>query len=411
MAFGDFRDDEALRAAWKQFCRRLEDAGDQVFKDYNPPTSVTRADGFRYLMQNLGQAWMLGYETKDTQYPMVHTFVSPFCKIGGDNADGTYQQAWIDGHSVYRMSGNKGSAAFLNILVQGPRPGKQPGTDWPSLHEPYGDIPEAGIHGYDLKTQWDGSFELYIGGPKRGPNWLPTTPGSRKMFIRQIFDRWDETPGVFRIERIDMSEPRRMPTPADIIAGLDWAGTFVHAVVHDWPEFTYFYMPGHYLDSINAFPAEDGDQAQGTDKMRGRNVQMMLWRLAPDEAMIIEMAEHDGLWMFTNMGVFDNSMDFLYRPVSYTPSRTKIDSDGKVRFVMCHDDPGFHNWVDTQGSEQGNLCYRKFLSEARGALSTRVVERDHLASALPADTAKVTPEERTQQMWDRFNGIRRRYIL
>jgi hypothetical protein len=410
MAFGDFRDDEALRAAWKQFCRRLEDAGEQVFKDSNPATSVTRADGFRYLMQNLGQSWMLGYETKDTRYPIIFTFESPFCKLGGDNADSIYQQAWIDGQSVYRITGTRGSAAFLNILVQGPRPELQPGTDWPSLHEPYGDIPEAGIHGYQLKTDWDGTFELYVGGPERGPNWLPTTPGSRKMFIRQIFDKWDETPGVFRIERIDMSEPRPVPTPADIVAGLDWAGKFVFAVTNDWPEFTYLYMPGHYDKFINQFPPDDGDQARFTDRMRGRNVQMMLWRLAPDEAMIVEMDDQDGLWMFTNMGVYDNSMDFLYRPVSYTPSRTKVDSDGKVRLIMCHDDPGFHNWLDTQGSEQGNLAYRKFLTAARGELTTRVVKRDQLASELPADTAKVTPEERAKQMWDRFNGIRRRFI-
>lgn len=48
MAFGDGRDDEALREAWKLFCERLQAAGDRVFKDYNPPTPLHRADAFAF---------------------------------------------------------------------------------------------------------------------------------------------------------------------------------------------------------------------------------------------------------------------------------------------------------------------------------------------------------------------------
>ncbi len=48
------------------------------------------------------------------------------------------------------------------------------------------------MFGHELKCDWDGSFVLYIGGPKREPNWLPTTPGSRKLFLRQVFDKCTE---------------------------------------------------------------------------------------------------------------------------------------------------------------------------------------------------------------------------
>ena len=104
------------------------------------------------------------------------------------------------------------------------------------LHDPFGDIPESNIFGDQLQMEWDGSFELYIGGPRRGPNWLPTTSGSRKMFIRQAFDRWSEIPARIRIERVDMSEPRPMPTPEDMISAIDWAGSYLSAVMHEWPE-------------------------------------------------------------------------------------------------------------------------------------------------------------------------------
>jgi hypothetical protein len=411
MAFGDCRDDEALRAAWKTFCERLQQAGDRVFKDYNPPSPLHRADAFRFLTQNLGQAFDLALETKDTRFPVIHTFVTPFCKLGGDCADFVYQQAWIDGESVYRISGNRGTARFLNFTVQGPRPEKQPGTDWPSLNEPFGDIPEANLFGQQLHTDWDGSFELYIGGPKRGPNWLPTTPGSRKLFLRQGFDRWREQPVRMRIERVGMAEPRPVATPEVMVTAMDWAGKFISGVMNDWPDHPYNYSAG-VVDSVNVnrFPADPkGDVA--SDKRRGRAVANMCWQLGADEALILEFNSHDGFRMLTNMGVFFNSLDYLYRPVSYTPSRTKVSGDGKIRFVFCHEDPGYHNWMDTQGFERGNVTYRNLMSEAQAVFRTEVVARSELAAKLPADMARVTPEERVRQMRERFDGIRQRYCL
>src|SRR5262249_29244791 len=155
----------------------------------------------------------------------------------------------------------------------------------------------------------------------------------------------------------------------------------------------------------------DPQSDAASDKRRGRAVANMCWQLASDEALIVEFNSHDGFWMMTNMGVFFNSMDYLYRPVSYTPSRTKIDTDGQVRLILSHDDPGYHNWLDTQGFERGNLTYRNLLSSAHTVFRTRLIKRSELATALPADTVRVTPEERLRQMHERFDGIRQRYCL
>jgi hypothetical protein len=402
MALGDGPFDAALNDAWADFCDRLKAAGERVFKDLNSPSGLQRVDALRFLTQNLGQVFDLALETKDTRYPLIHTFCNPTRKLGGDCADFTYQQAWIDGQSTYRITGNRGTAPFFNITVQGPRP-DGPGV----LHEPFGDVPEANLFGHQLNTMPDGSFEIYIGGSERGPNWLPTTAGSRKLFIRQGFDRWNERPARMRIERVDMDSPKPLPTPQTMMAALDWAGAFVTGLMNDWPEFP-FTHGGVDFDHPNRFPQVASTDA---DIKRGRAAVNMHWVLAPDEALIIEFDVHDGLWMLTNMGVFFNSMDFLYRPVSYTPSRTKADSDGKVRLVLTHEDPGYNNWLDTQGFERGNLTYRHMLEGHPGVLSTRLVKRADLAEVLPADSPTVTPAQRVTQMWERFNGIRQRYEL
>lgn len=44
------------------------------------------------------------------------------------------------------------------------------------------------------------------------------------------------------------------------------------------------------------------------------------------------------------------------------PARTEVDSDGVVRPVIAHDDPGVHNRLDTQGFSNGNRTYRNLMS-------------------------------------------------
>lgn len=409
MGFGDGPADAQLRQAWDEFCDRVKAAGEFVFKDANPAAPEHRADAFRFLTQNLGQAFDLALETKDPAYPQLHPFCTPTRKLGGDVADFTYRQAWIDGAHEYRVVGRRGTARWLNLTVQGPRPDTIPGTDWPSLHEPFGDIPEANVFGHQLQTDADGTFELFIGGERRARNWLPTTPGTRKLFVREAFDAWGETPTTLTIERIGMAAPRPLPDPDRMCDAMDWAGNFLVGAMRDWPEHSWRYSGGVCDPAfVNEFPP---DRAADTvdDAKRGRMAAHLIWALRPDEALIVEFDAHDGFWIFGMGGVFVGSMDFLYRPVSYTPARTAVDDDGVVRLVLAHDDPGVHNWLDTQCFSRGNLTYRNVMGTDRTSFRTRVVQRTELAAALPATTAMVTPAQRVAQLWDRYRAVKLRY--
>lgn len=409
MAYGDGPDDKALHDAWHAFCDQLKEAGDKAFKDANPPDPVLRADAFRFLTQNLGQAFPLALETKDPAYPQIHYFTHPTMKLGGDVADFTYRQAWISGEHAYRILGRKGTARWFNLTVQGPKPDRVPGTDHPPLHEPFGDTPECNVFGHQIEADADGNFELFIGGPQREKNWLPTTPGSRKLFIREAFDAWFETPTALTIERIGMDAPRPMPTPERMIEAFGWAGDFLTGAMRDWPEHSWA-TSGGIVDphQLNRFP-EDKQANDASDAKRGRMAAHMVWALKPNEALIVEMDAHDGFWIFNLGGVFVGSMDFLYRCVSYTPARTWIGADKVVRFVLSHDDPGVQNWLDTQGFARGNLTYRNLMSQNPASFRTRLVKRADLMAMLPEDTAMVPPEERVRQMWDRYHSIKQRF--
>jgi hypothetical protein len=190
---------------------------------------------------------------------------------------------------------------------------------------------------------------------------------------------------------------------------LKQAGEFIFGAMRDWPEHSWLTSGGVVdPDRRNRFP-EDKRANDALDAKRGRMAAHMIWRLAPDEALIVEMEAHDGFWIFNMGNVFVGSMDFLHRCVSYTPARTKVGSDNVVRFVIAHDDPGVHNWLDTQGFSDGNLTYRNLMSQNPATFRTKLVKRADLAAHLPPDTAMVTPEERVQQLRDRYHSIKLRF--
>jgi hypothetical protein len=417
MAYGDSPYDKELYAEWSRFCDRLKAAGQRVFKDINPATALQRVDGFRYLTQNLGQAFDLALETKNTKYPAIYPFCSPTRKLGGDNADCVYLQAWIDGESVYKISGKKGTARFWNIAVQGPRSATAYGAAGTRiLHEPFGDTPEANIFGNDLETNWDGSFELFIGGARQGQNWLPTNKGTRKLFLRQYFDDWDEEAAEYRIERIGMDTPRPVPTPADMTDAMKWAANFVYDVVDYWPDWNLSRgsfdpkSPNHILDT----PASGNVGAvamPATDKRRGRAIGQLWWELRSDEALIVEFPDPKSFWMITCEAVFGNSMDFLYRPVSYTPSRSAHDPDGKIRLVMCGDDPGYWNWIDNQHYTTGGLTFRNVLSDELPHIESTVVKAVDVPGHMHPGSRKISAQERNHELHRRFEAIQKRYRI
>ena len=410
MAFGDGPADDALRAAWDRFCGQLQAAGAMIFKEANPACELHRVDALRFLTQNLGQAFDLALETKNPAFPQIHPFCTPTRKLGGDVADFTYRQAWIDGAHAYRLSGRRGSARWFNLTVQGPRPERLANGN-PPLHEPFGDIPECNILASQLETDAEGNFELFIGGGRQGANWLPTTPGSRKLFIREAFDAWGETPTTLTIERIGMDGPPPLPDAARMIEAIGWAGAFLSGAMEQWPEHSWA-NSGGVCDpgQRNRFPADKhADSAE--DAKRGRMAAHMVWHLEADEALIVEMDPHDGFWIFNLGGVFVGSLDFLYRPVSYTPARTRIGGDGIVRFVLAHHDPGIANWLDSEGMSDGNLTYRNLLSQNPARFRTRLVKFAELASVLPADTPRVTRHMREEERLRRYRAVKLRYGL
>jgi hypothetical protein len=409
MGIGAWSRDQELHEGWNAFCEMVRSAGERVFKDENGPNEVERCSAFQFLTQNLSQAFDIFLENRDTRHPFPHPFCSPIRKLGCDDADCTYYQSWINDHDTYRISGTRGSARMFNIALQGPWTG--------TLHEPFGDTPIDNIFGDDLDLGPNGEFEIWLSPEPHEGNWVELKPGSRKIFYRQYFDHWDEEPAQIRIERVGPVDPPP-PLSADaLLEAMQAAGGFVVDAANAWPNDYYDRYRLH--EHVNEFVAQRTNEQAGVrtpwtddvDARRGRIISHLIWELRPDQALVIEFdpAEASSFWQVTNMNLFGASMDFRYRQVNLTSGTSVRDHDGKVRLVMAHTDPGFANWIDTQGHERGWFLFRNVRSRDLPELSVQVVDHGELDALLGPTSPKVTPEERDAELHRRGDAYARRF--
>ena len=72
-----------------------------------------------------------------------------------------------------------------------------------------------------------------------------------------------------------------------------------------------------------------------------------------------------------------------------------------LRVVVANRDPGVLNWLDTSGNPAGAVQGRWTECTSQPVPTTRVVKLADLSRELPADTRRVTPEERQRLVRDR----------
>jgi len=111
--------------------------------------------------------------------------------------------------------------------------------------------------------------------------------------------------------------------------------------------------------------------------------------------------------------VWGTTMDIVDRTSSLNKAQSKPNADGSYSYVLCPDDPGVHNWLDTCGMYEGMLTLR--MAEFPGGrprddLSARgeIVKIADLRNALPEGAVWVTAEERVQQQRERAASYKRR---
>ena len=124
-----------------------------------------------------------------------------------------------------------------------------------------------------------------------------------------------------------------------------------------------------------------------------------------DEAWIAECTIPDGCtyWSVQLMDYAYSALNGMYAQTSINGHTAVADPDGVVRIVVSARDIGAANRLDTLGLERVQIRFRWFASSAP-AITPKVVRLDQLDQALPANTARVTADQRQDALRKRVIG-------
>jgi len=355
--------------SWEEYCDTLKAAGASLNFPGTPRDPFNQAEGYRYLAR-LVRAGLEGFlEDADPHAPTLKRVVHETVKMGADNPDNYYQNASISGACEYRIRGNRGTVAYLAFATQAGHYGQGGGLP-----------PTGALEASMLEVDENGDFEIAVSCQERPGNWLPMTPESGLLIVRQTFlDRETETLARLKVERID-GPGRPVPiTPAMVDDGLRNASTLVVGASLLFAKWARDFQK--HSNELPRFDPAVSNAAGGDPNIAYYHSH---WKLGPDEALVIDVVPpRCEYWNFQLNNYWMESLEYRYFRVHTNKHLATANADGSVRIVVAHADPGHPNWVQTVGHTSGTMCFRWVRADAHPVPRTRVVRVGELAS-LPA---------------------------
>jgi hypothetical protein len=392
--FGDNTNDPMLKAAWDDFCDQLKDAGELIFRDTTPSHDIDRAKGLRLLARNVSLALQFNLENNDPDFPELLHYFDPIRKQGGDNTDALYVGAPINGKHTYRISGNRGNARYFAVTVL------------EDGNTPWGGAVVGNLINSDIDVDDKGNFELIVGPDEHPGNWIKTTPGSWRLTFRQFFADWEnEEPMVARIDRLGALEHDPVLTPQGIQQGLADSAAWVQESTTYWAN-----MLDKWKVQPNQFLSYRQLDDNAIDATPGGEPLICYWQLPRDEVLVVRVTPPAANYWAVEFGNYWwETMDYRYRLCSTNCHHAVLEDSGELILVVSHDDPGFPNWLDPSGHEEGYITLRWMGAESYPIPECRQMKRDKLAEYLPAGTKTIEPGQRRQQLAGRRSGVLKRF--
>ena len=380
--------DVAPSAAWAHLLGKLERAAQIVQSDPASRNAADLASGMRHLLVLLaaGADEALRFDP-DPILSVQRASTNDIITWGMECPDCIYTRAALRGGESYRLFGNRGTARYVGLQTMD------------------GIVSTANELVDELEVDADGNFEVILSRDERDGNWMRIEGHTPTLTVRHFFYDWDsEVQSSLRIERLgDAVERTKAPASPDVLVSrqLVALGDFVH------DNLQFFLQFGGAAPANGFLPAIDRTAMGAAAENRpviGR------WELGPDEALILEVEPPQGVyWSYSLGNPWWETIHYGRHQSSLNGHQAVVDSDGLVRVTLCERDPGVANWLDTAGHSNGAMILRCVRTTTAPTPGARVVAFDDIASALPADTRRVTAEERAAVLERRRRAVHERF--
>ena len=375
--------------AWSHLLDTLKRTGDVVLSDSVPNQPVDMASGFRHLLVLLGVGIDELLRRGLDRVPAVKpSGMDAAYKWGMECPDCIYVGSALKGGATYRLWGSRGSARYVGLQIM----------------SGMGSTSNALIDEFELGP--GGEFEIILSAEPHSGNWLPLDEHATMLVVRHFFYDWEhEIPVSMSIESLSDApavEERSQADPKATMARQVIAlGDFLEENLKFFLNFSNPEAPNTFL------PPLDGT-AMGA-AAENRPV-IGSWKLAPDQALIIEVTPPEGLyWSYSLGNVWWETIDYGNHQSSLNGHQAVVDDDGQVRVVVAHQDPGVANWLDTAGHSEGPIILRCVRTDTAPVPTTRLVPFHQLAEELPSGTRWVSPNERAAAIDIRRQAVSRRF--
>ena len=333
--------------SWNEFCDTLKAAGAALQFPGTPRDALNQAEGYRYLSRITRAGLMAFIEHADPKAPVLHRVVNEFTKLGADNPDNFYQTAALNGTYEYKITGRRNTIAYLSFGTQSGNYGRG------------GGLPPTGhIESNQIEMGEHGCFELILSRRKQARNWLPMTPETGALIVRQTFlDREAEIPADLHIERINCPDHERRPsllTARQFDEGLQQVGALVAGA-----PLLFAKWARDFQQHSNELPQFDPERSLAAGGDPNIAYYHSHWALAEDEALLIEvMPPECEYWNFQLNNYWMESLDYRHHRIHTNKHLAHYEDDHSVRLIVAHAQPDRPNWIETAGHTSGTMCFR-----------------------------------------------------
>ena len=389
--------DDALSAAFAELVDTLADVEQEIRRSPSFGTEAERVGGYRHLLRGLAKGLEAEIQ-QDPDYPWFR-ILDFWLREGGDNPDQRYAFSPIRGGETYRIFGRLGSAARVELQLYAGKP-------WAGT---------GGSAGYlafeDLALAEDGSFEVWLA-PTPPPedfrgSWLANPADATTVFVRHIYDDWNDAPtGDVHIDRVGFEGRRRPPESEDELAArLRAAAATFRTTALTWPAF----VNRRYAEARAPNTVAPPYDTYSLGGAKGRWMSGGYFELEPGEAVLLRVpptrAQVQGIQL-TDM--WFASLEHANLISSLTTRQSLLSPDGAYYYVIAAEDPGHANWLDTGGLQRGTFLLRwDGMGEALGQDELPSAERvliSELRELIPG-FERVPESER-----ERTRAARRRHL-
>lgn len=394
-----------VSAEWRAYLEPLAPIAERLvhrLPDAHDPQ--VRQEFYRVLFSTLSMAYM-DLLVADPEHPEFVPIFNRVQNFLGPNPDNSYYATPIDGNGIYKISGFRGTVRIVDFAIGS-------GQMYP---RGVGDKPGPTLVNHDIDSlhiEKDGAFEVVLSTQRptgHKGDWWKLDSQATHIWIRQTAYDWlHEVDGRFAIERLDRQAIKPRPSAESIAVNLRQ----IPAFVENWTSwaFTYYEMAYHAKGLVNKVVVNRTGEFGGVSTLMYAGG---LFDLGPDEALIYETAvpKQYRYWSIQLLDMFFGMIDSMNGQSSLNAHTSRLDTDGKFRYVISATDPGVPNWLDTGGYGKGSMLGRWVeCGDAPAPILTKV-KLAEVRKHLPPDTPLVSAEERDAAIRLRRKGaqLRRRW--